>query len=586
MVKTNAEPSETNYFFLFKKAKDEHEKLLHDYGERVKELNCIYKFSKFVETPNIPLQEILQKTNELLPGAWQYPEVACSRIILGKQEFSMKNFKPTKWRQQSPIKVRGRKRGFVEVCYLEEKPTLAEGPFLVEERFLLDAIAERLGRIIERKTAENTLKKNENKLRLLLEKMQRRESDFAALLKASGAVLENKEFDISARAIFNECKQLIGATAGYVALLSDTGKDNIVLFLESGGFPCSVDPTLPMPIRGLRAETYRKGKAAVENEFPKSKYKKYMPKGHVHLKNVLFAPLTVDNKTVGTIGLANKPGGFSQHDARLALAFGKIASIALINSKMLEVLEDNEKRLRSYSENLEKLIEERTQQLKDSERLAAIGATAGMVGHDIRNPLQAIISDIYLTKTDLDSIPESEEKRNIRESLMEIEKNLLYINKIISDLQDFARPLYPKLEEISFEQTIYSVLANINIPGNVTVKCSICEDFPKLKTDESYLQRIMTNLVNNGIQAMPNGGNLTITASTKNGRSIIRVEDTGEGIPENVRNKLFTPLVTTKSKGQGFGLSVVKRFTEALGGVVRFESENGKGTKFIIELPL
>jgi signal transduction histidine kinase len=85
---------------------------------------------------------------------------------------------------------------------------------------------------------------------------------------------------------------------------------------------------------------------------------------------------------------------------------------------------------------------------------------------------------------------------------------------------------------------------------------------------------------------MPKGGKLTINAFAKNGKAIITVEDTGEGIPESFRNKLFTPLATTKSKGQGFGLSVVKRLTEGMGGKVTFESAVGKGTKFIIELPM
>ena len=224
-------------------------------------------------------------------------------------------------------------------------------------------------------------------------------------------------------------------------------------------------------------------------------------------------------------------------------------------------------------------------QLKDSERLAAIGATAGMVGHDIRNPLQAITSDVYLAKEDLSAMPESEKRKNVEESLVEIEKNIYYINKIVADLQDFAKPLSPKLEEVDLEQTVHQVLAHLNIPGNVTVKHSIKKDFPKLKTDQSFIQRILTNLANNAIQAMPKGGKLTIAATFKNGKATITVQDTGEGIPEDVRGKLFTPLVTTKSKGQGFGLAVVKRFTEGLGGTVTYESEVGKGTKFAIELP-
>jgi PAS domain S-box-containing protein len=228
-----------------------------------------------------------------------------------------------------------------------------------------------------------------------------------------------------------------------------------------------------------------------------------------------------------------------------------------------EKLEESAIRVEEYATQMEELANLRLEQLKSAERLAAIGATAGMVGHDIRNPLQAITGDIYFAKTDLASTPESEEEKNIQESLDEIEKNVSYINKIVADLQDYARLLSPKLEEINLEKTVHSVLANISIPGNVTVKHSIRKDFPKLKLDQSYIQRILTNLSNNAIQTMPKGGKLTINAITKKGKAIISVEDTGEGIPESFRNKLFMSLVTTKSKGQGFGLSVVKRFTEA-----------------------
>jgi len=254
--------------------------------------------------------------------------------------------------------------------------------------------------------------------------------------------------------------------------------------------------------------------------------------------------------------------------------------------RMQTKIEESAVLLEEYANQMEELANKRAEQLKDAERLAAIGATAGMVGHDIRNPLQAITSDIYLAKTELASTPETEEKSNALDSLTEIEKNIDYINKIVSDLQDFARPLTPKIEEIDLEQTVHSVLANLNIPGNVTIKHSIKRNFPKIKTDQSYMQRILTNLANNAIQAMPKGGKIAISAIRKGEKAIITVEDNGEGIPENVRGKLFTPLVTTKSKGQGFGLSVVKRFTEGLGGTVTFESEVGKGTKFIIELPL
>ena len=179
-------------------------------------------------------------------------------------------------------------------------------------------------------------KKIQQELSNSLEESQRHETEISALLKASRAVLQNKEFQDSARAIFDACKELIGATAGYVALLSKNGKENEVLFLDSGGLPCTVDPSLPMPIRGLRAEAYNSGKVAVENDFNQSEWKKFMPEGHVQLKNVMFAPLTIEQKVVGVIGLANKPAGFTERDREMAMAFGEIASVALANSQMLE----------------------------------------------------------------------------------------------------------------------------------------------------------------------------------------------------------------------------------------------------------
>ena len=122
-------------------------------------------------------------------------------------------------------------------------------------------------------------------------------------------------------------------------------------------------------------------------------------------------------------------------------------------------------------------------QLQDSERLAAIGATAGMVGHDIRNPLQAITGDVFLAKTDLGAIPESEEKNNLMESLSEIEKNVDYINKIVADLQDFARPLKPNAEETNMKIIIEDLLKKNGLPENVHVTVKMNEDARKVVAD-------------------------------------------------------------------------------------------------------
>lgn len=134
-------------------------KRTHDLGERVKELNCLFGISQLVEKAGISLEEIFQGTVGLIPYSCQYPEITCARIILEGREFKTENFRETIWKQASDIIVHGKPIGSVEVCLLEEKPESDEGPFLKEERSLLNAISERLGRITERKRAEETLEK-------------------------------------------------------------------------------------------------------------------------------------------------------------------------------------------------------------------------------------------------------------------------------------------------------------------------------------------------------------------------------------------------------------------------------------------
>jgi PAS domain S-box-containing protein len=243
-------------------------------------------------------------------------------------------------------------------------------------------------------------------------------------------------------------------------------------------------------------------------------------------------------------------------------------------------------KLEEYTQRLEDLVKTRTEKLKTAERLATIGETAGMVGHDIRNPLQTICGELYLMKGDLSYLPENEGKKSLTESMQIIGEQLSYINKIVADLQDFARTSLPRLEEVNFEKTLKDIMSTVSVPEDVKVVVSINDGFPVFQSDSSYLKRIFINLVTNAVQAMPNGGTLTVTASCDGKKAVIFVEDTGQGIPENFKEKIFKPLFTTKAKGQGLGLAVVKKLTNALGGNIAFESAVGKGTRFTVEIPL
>jgi len=256
--------------------------------------------------------------------------------------------------------------------------------------------------------------------------------------------------------------------------------------------------------------------------------------------------------------------------------------------KRTHELECVQSMLKEYATHMEALATQRANQLKAAERLAAIGATAGMVGHDIRNPLQAITGDLYLAKIDLASLPNSPEKESLNQTLTAIEENINYISKIVADLQDYARIPNPSFQRTDLKQVIDTILTKNNTPNNINIITNISEEATTLTTDTIYLQRIINNLITNAIYAMPDGGTLTIqaTKNTQTDKIILTIKDTGIGIPKAVQTKIFNPLFTTRSKGQGLGLSVVKRFTEALDGTISFESQEGRGTTFTITLPI
>jgi len=142
----------------------------HDLAQRVKELACLYEISQLVDVYD-SLDKILQGIVEIIPTAWQYPNVTCVRMIVGEQEIQTKNFKSSHWKQQSNIFVHGERFGSIEVNYLEDMPIQDEGPFLKEERNLLNMISERVGRIIERKKAEETLIQVEEEQHIVLDSL-------------------------------------------------------------------------------------------------------------------------------------------------------------------------------------------------------------------------------------------------------------------------------------------------------------------------------------------------------------------------------------------------------------------------------
>ena len=263
-----------------------------------------------------------------------------------------------------------------------------------------------------------------------------------------------------------------------------------------------------------------------------------------------------------------------------------IGTLALVADVTLR--KDMEKKLEKYSKNLEEIVQQKTSQLAEaqaqiikSERLTAIGELAGMIGHDLRNPLTGIKNaSYYLKKKETQGL-----SAQSKEMLEIIDRCVGHSNKIINDLLDYSREMRLERKETSIDKLLVQALAMVQIPKKVTVVKHI-PDVSKLMVDPDKLERVFINLVKNAVDAMPDGGLISIICREENNYLELSFTDTGMGIPDEALPKLFSPLSTTKAQGMGFGLAICKRIVEAHGGTISFKTAKGKGTTFTVTLPV
>ena len=263
-----------------------------------------------------------------------------------------------------------------------------------------------------------------------------------------------------------------------------------------------------------------------------------------------------------------------------------------------------EDELRKYQGHLEELVKERTgelleaqEQLVRREKLAVLGQLAGGVGHELRNPLGAIKNAAYFLKMVLPE-GEGEPDPEIREMLEVLEKEVDRSEKIISSLLDFARVRPPARRRVDVNDVVQDALSRSPPTPRVEVLCQLDEDLPLILADPDQLFQVFGNLIRNAIQAMtpllsrPNAGEkgegrLVIRTAVESSEWVtVSVADSGAGISEENLKKIFEPLFSTKAKGIGLGLAVVKTLVEGHGGSIEVKTEQGKGTSFSVRLPL
>ncbi|MBW1700291.1 MAG: GAF domain-containing sensor histidine kinase [Deltaproteobacteria bacterium] len=407
-------------------------------------------------------------------------------------------------------------------------------------------------------------------------KAQRFSLEIPALIHTLHAITKNQGLASTAQAVFDVCKKKVGATAGYVALLNADGVENEVLFLDSGGLPCTVDPNLPMPIRGLRSEAYLNATVVYENDFSSSKWMKYMPKGHVRLDNVMFAPLVLDGKAVGLLGMANKNGNFNDHDVWIATLFGEIASVALRNARSFD-------QHRRVEEEREFLIEELKEKNKELERFIYT------ISHDLKSPIITIKGFLGLleqdvARGDIDRMRADIGRiRNAAEKMQHLLEDLLKLSKIGGSVD--------ALDEVPFKDIVNE--ATNTVAGRLQERkptIEITSDLPSVYGEVSRIRGAIENLIDNAAKFMGDQPNpiIEIGVQQNGDETIFYIRDNGIGIESEYHEKVFGLFdkLDQNIEGTGIGLTIVKKTIEKHGGRIWIESEGtGKGTTFCFTLP-
>ncbi len=244
--------------------------------------------------------------------------------------------------------------------------------------------------------------------------------------------------------------------------------------------------------------------------------------------------------------------------------------------------------LMQQSESLEEKVRERTKQLHEvqeelvrKEKLALLGQVADTVGHELRNPLGVMNNAVYFLQTVLADADET-----TKEYLGIIKDEIAVAERIVSDLLDAVRtkPPYPEMVEVAV--LIQQTLRKCHVPPSITVRLGIPETLPAVLVDPVQMRQVFWNLITNGVEAMPNGGELEIRADENQEAKTVTVsiKDSGSGIAPEHLDKLFQPMFTTKVRRIGLGLVVVKNLTQVSGGSVEVESTQGKGSTFSVTL--
>jgi len=409
----------------------------------------------------------------------------------------------------------------------------------------------------------------------LYEQLRLKARLFESLVNVGQTINSTLNLDEALTVITREATQLMEAKMCSVLLLDESHEWLDLRASFGAGSAYIQKPRLSVEESLLGVVVRRKKPLQVENVQVSSRYQNVEVARAEGLVSLLSVPLLFTGQVIGALNVYTwKLHSFSNEEIRILSAFAELSALAIEKARLYERIVDVE------------------EQLRQNEKLSALGLLAAEVAHEIRNPL-TVMKMLYHS-LDLKFPPEDPRARDVE--MMGQKMDLL--NKIVEQILDFARSAEPKLEPVNVNNLIddLGLLTRHKLNHqNVHLTRALAPDLPMIMADAAQLEQAFLNLILNAVEAMPKGGRLSIhtrklagsSPGTKPLHVAVEFKDTGEGMSEEQRRRAFTSLLnTTKSKGTGLGLAIVGRVVETHRGKITIKSQKGGGTTIRILLPV
>ncbi len=528
----------------------EKRKMEHDINERVKELTCLYNIAELVERPGITLDKIYDETANTLPRSLQYPEICCARITIDGDEHTTANYKKTKWTQSADIKLHGAKVGVVEVSYLEEKPLSDEGPFLNEERMLINAVAERLSRITERIRSQNQLKRL-NRILLAIRNVNQlivREKDAGNLMQ------ETCDYFVDSRCCYHAW-----------SVLTDP-KMRIQTYTQAGlekDFPPTIGQEVTMSLPKCCQKALRQDEVVVVED----------PRLTCN-----DCPLSYQCANGVSLAVCIK-----YSDIIYGFLCVCTSQEIFYNTQELELFREVGEDLSLALRNIEFEVERtKTDRMKDE--------FISLVSHELRTPLTIVTGSLQTAMTE--GIAQDELRELVKNAAQGADSLAATLENMLELSRHQAGRLDLRSEPISISDVVESVIEKLKNQGAAhRFSKDFPSDLPLAGADPLRVERILYNLLENATKYSPKDTCIRVFARKKNDFVVTSVADQGAGISPEHHDRLFGLFERLENqsyhtRGVGLGLVVCKRLVEAQGGWIKVDSDLGQGSTFSFALPV